>query len=244
MNLQSHTLSPTLRHAGPHLGILAIVYTVLFNAGLCAVSAFGAPFGVKAPYWPGPWEPASVIVTYFQTHHAAVLICTFLQFGALIPLGIFTATVVSRLRFLGITAAGPYIALFGGFMTVFDGVAAGFTTWAMIHPGVAQDATLTTALYYLSYAFGGPGFSVPMGLLIVGVCIPAAVLKLLPKWIVAFGLLLALAGELSSLNLVFPQALFLVPLVRFPGFIWLIVAGFALPKTMARVTSSGQEAST
>jgi len=77
-----------------------------------------------------------------------------------------------------------------------------------------------------------------------GVCIPAAFLKLLPKWIVGFGLLLALAGELSWLNLVFPQALFLIPLVRFPGFIWLIAAGFALPKTMARVTSSGLGAST
>jgi hypothetical protein len=129
-------------------------------------------------------------------------------------------------------------------MTVFDGVAAGFTTWAMIHPGVTQDATLTTALYYLSYAFGGPGFSVPMGLLIAGICIPAAVPKLLPKWIVGFGLLLALAGELGSLNLVFPQVLFLIPLVRFPGFIWLIAAGFAMPKATARVTSSGMEAST
>lgn len=243
MNPQPSTVT-TLRHAGPHLGALAIVYIVLFNAGLCAVSAFGVPFGVKAPYWPGPWEPASVIVAYFQTHRTAVLICTFLQFGALIPLGIFTATVVSRLRFLGATAAGPYIALFGGLMTVFDGAAAGFTVWAMTHPGVAQDAAVTTALYYLSYAFGGPGFSVPMGLLIAGVCIPAALLKLLPKWIVGFGLLLALAGELSWLNLVFPQALFLIPLVRFPGFIWLIGAGFTLPKTMARVTSSGLGAST
>ena len=243
MNPQPPTAT-TLRHAGPHLGALAIVYAVLFNAGLCAVSAFGVPFGVKVPYWPGPWEPASVIVAYFQTHPTAVLICTFLQFGALIPLGIFTATVVSRLRFLGATAAGPYIALFGGLMAVFDGAAAGFTVWAITHPNVAQDAAVTTALYYLSYAFGGPGFSVPMGLLIAGVCIPAAFLKLLPKWIVGFGLLLALAGELSWLNLVFPQALFLIPLVRFPGFIWLIAARFALPKTMARVTSSGLGAST
>jgi hypothetical protein len=76
-------------------------------------------------------------------------VCVFLQIGALIPLGIFAATIVSRLRFLGIDAAGPNIALFGGFMTVFDGVAAGFTVWAMIHPIVTKDVTLTTALYYL-----------------------------------------------------------------------------------------------
>jgi len=164
----------------------------------------------------------------------------FLQSGALIPLGIFTASIVSRLRFLGIDAAGPNIALFGGFMTVFNGVAAGFTVWAMVHPGITQDVTLTTALYYLSYAFGGPGFSVPMGLLMAGICIPAALRKLLPKWIVAFGLLLAIAGELSWLNLIFPKVLFLIPLVRFPGFIWLIATGFMLPSAVAQPSSPGE----
>ena len=147
-----------------------------------------------------------------------------------IPLGIYAASIVSRLRFLGIRAAGPNIALFGGFMTVFNGIAAGFTVWAMIHPGVTNDVPLTTALYYLSYALGGPGFSIPIGLLIAGVCIAAAFNRLLPKWLIAFGLLLAVAGELSWLNLVFPQVLFLIPLVRFPGFIWLIATGFMLPK--------------
>lgn len=225
------TQPKTPRHAGPHLGVLAIVYTVLFNAGLCAVSMFGAPFGVKPPYWPGPWEAPAVIAAYFQTHQTAVLICMFLQFGALIPLGIYAATAVSRLRFLGITAAGPYIALFGGFMTVFDSAAAGFIMWGLIHPGIAPDATLTATLNYISYAFGGPGFSIPMGLLIAGISIPAAFLKLLPKWLVVFGLILAAAGELSWFNLVFPQVLFLIPLVRFPGFVWLIATGFVLPKT-------------
>ncbi len=239
MSAQPNTRT-TLRHAGPHLGMLAIVYTLLFNAGLCAVSAFGIPFGVKQPYWPGPWEPPNVIVSYFQAHSTAALICVFLQTGALIPLGIFAATIVSRLRFLGINAAGPSIALFGGFMTVFNGVAAGFTVWAMIHPGVTQDVALTTALYYLSYAFGGPGFSVPMGLLMAGVCIPAALRKLLPTWVVAFGLLLAIAGELSWFNLVFPKALFLIPLVRFPGFIWLIATGFMLPSAVAQPSRPGE----
>jgi hypothetical protein len=61
--------------------------------------------------------------------------------------------------------------------------------------------------YYASYAFGGPGFSVPMGLLIAGVCVPAAFLRLLPKWLVTFGLILAVCGELSWLNLIARSAL-------------------------------------
>jgi hypothetical protein len=234
MNPQSSALAVDPRkHAGPHLGILAIVYTVLFNAGLTAVSAFGLPFGVRPPFWPGPWEPPAVVVSYFHTHSTHVLICVFLQIGALVPLGIFAATIVSRLRFLGINAVGPNIAHFGGFLTVFNSMAAGFTTWAMIHPGVTQDLTITPALNYLSYAFGGRGFSMPMGLLMAGVCIPAAFRKLLPKWLITLGLLLAVAGELSWFNLVFSKALFFIPLVRFPGFIWLIATGFVLPKARA-----------
>lgn len=219
----------TTHHRGPHLGALAIVYTVLFNAGLYPVTIFADKI-----HFPGPWEPGDVIVSYFQTHLLPVLICLFLQFGAIIPLGIFAATVVSRLHFLGVRAAGPYIALFGGFATVFCGMAASFLLWVMVHPGIAQDAALLRALYYLSYAFGGPGFSVPMGLLLAGVSVPALFLKLLPKWVVGLGLVLAVCGELSWLNLIVPKALFLIPLVRFPSFVWLIATGFLLPKAVTR----------
>jgi hypothetical protein len=86
------------------------------------------------------------------------------------------------------------------------------------------------ALYYLGYGLGGPGFSVPMGLLMAGISVTAAFLKLLPRWVIVLGLVLAVAGELSWLNLAFPKLLFLIPLVRFPGFIWLIAVGFLLPK--------------
>ena len=59
-------------------------------------------------------------------------------------------------------------------------------------------------------------------------------MKLLPKWLVVFGLALAVCGELSWFNLILPGALFLIPLVRFPSFIWLIAAGFKLPRAIAR----------
>jgi hypothetical protein len=46
-----------------------------------------------------------------------------------------------------------------------------------------------------------------------------------------FGLILAVIGELSWLSMVVPAALFLIPLTRFPAFVWLIAAGFLLPKS-------------
>ncbi|HKB90488.1 MAG TPA: hypothetical protein VKC60_08225 [Opitutaceae bacterium] len=229
MNTPETTISAdAAQHQGPHLGILAIVFTALFNAGLLAVTVFTGP-----THFPGPGESADAIAEFFQTHPSSVLACSFLQFGSAIPLGIFTATIVSRLRFLGVRAAGPNIALFGGLMTAFNMAAAALVLWVMAYPGIAQDAPVLRALYYLSFALGGPGYSVPLGLLMAGVCVPALFLKLLPKWIVILGLILAVFGELSYFDLITSKALPLIPLTRFPGFVWLIAAGFALPKSLA-----------
>jgi hypothetical protein len=76
-----------------------------------------------------------------------------------------------------------------------------------------------------------------MGLLIAGICIPALVMKLLPKWLIVFGLTLGVIGELTFFSLVIPSALFLIPLTRFPSFVWLILAGFELPKRIGGLES-------
>jgi hypothetical protein len=224
MTLSTQYASTSVKHPGPPLWLLASLYTVLFIAGLLPVTAFGG-----LPYWPGPWESAATITTYFQTQGTRVLGCIFLQTGANICLGLFTAVVVSRLHFLGIKAAGTHIALYGGFLTVFNGIVAAFATWAMIHPAVADNPSVLLALYYFAFALGGPGFSIPMGLLMAGVSITSAFRGLIPKWVVVLGLILAAAGELSIFYFLSPKVLFLIPLTRFPGFIWIVAVGFAMP---------------
>jgi hypothetical protein len=218
-----------VRHAGPSPGIVATIFVLLFMAGLYPVTAFGGK-----PVFPGPGESLDVILTFFQSRATAVLLCAALQFGAAIPLGIFTATIVSRLRFLGVRAAGTEIAFFGGLATALNMMASSSVLWTMSYPGIAQEPALLQALYRLTFALGGPGFSVPFGLLIAGVSVTAGFNKLLPKWIVMLGLVVAVMGELSWLDILFPKMLFLIPLTRFPGFVWLIAAGFVLPKTVDR----------
>jgi hypothetical protein len=212
------------------------MFAVLVNASLVPVSSFGVVIGVAPPYFPVSSAPTRSIEIYFATHRLPILICAVLQFGAAIPLGIFTATVVSRLRFLGVRAAGSYIAMFGGFAAAFNSIAAASVLWVMAHPGIAEDATLVRALYYLQFALGGPGYSVPLGLLLAGVSITAGFMRLLPRWVVACGLAIAVVGEISWISLFVPSATFLVPLTRFPAFAWLIAAGFGLPTTTARVS--------
>ena len=214
-------------HRGPHLGALAIVFTILFNTGLYFVISFSP----DRPHFPGPWESADIIAAYFQGHQSAVLMCAFFQFGASVPIGIFTATIVSRLHFLGVRAAGSFIALFGGLITSCTLAISALILWVMSYPGIAQDTAVLRALYYIVFAIGGVGYSVPLGLLIAGISISGGFRRLLPKWLVISGIGLGIVGELSWFSLVVPNALFLIPLTRFPGFIWLIATGFMLPKT-------------
>jgi hypothetical protein len=215
------------RHASPPLGFVALAYMLLFLAGLYPVTMFGG-----MPYFPGPWESTQTIVAFFQARPGAVLLCAFLQFGSAIPLGIFTASTVSRLQFLGVRAAGAAIGLFGGFATAISMMIGSGILCTMTHPEVSHNPALIVALYFIGYHIGGPGFSVPFGLLMAGISIPALFHRLVPRWIPILGIVLAVCGELSWLNILYPQALPLIPLTRFPGFIWAIAMGFALPTAL------------
>src|SRR3979490_3295114 len=82
-------------------------------------------------------------------------------------------------------------------------------------------------------ALGGPGFSVPFGLLLAGIAVTGGLSRSLPKWLAILGVVLAVIGELSWCFLIAREALPLIPLVRFPGFPWLIAAAWLLPNTRA-----------
>lgn len=222
------------RHHSPPLGIVAVVYSVLFCAGLYPVTYFGG-----TPYFPLPWAPASAIQAFLEQRHAAALLCAFLQFGAAIPLGIFAATAVSRLKFFGVRAAGTDIALFGGFVSAALMLASSAVLWTMTIPGVASDPALAHALQFLNFALGGPGYSVPLGLFMAGISVPLLFRRLTPRWIPILGLALAACGELSWLSIEFHSAVPLIPLTRFPGFVWMIAVGFALPTRAMR--AAGEE---
>ena len=63
-------------------------------------------------------------------------------------------------------------------------------------------------------------------------------MRLVPKWIALLGIAVAICGELSWFYLMAPSALPLVPLTRFPGFVWMIAIGFALPSSTERSSAT------
>jgi hypothetical protein len=94
---------------------------------------------------------------------------------------------------------------------------------------VAEVATEARLLQLLAFATGGPGHVVPLGLLLAGASITGGLTRRLPRWLMWFGIVLAAFAELSTLTLILEPAVFLLPLARFPAFIWIICVAALLP---------------
>jgi len=223
--------SPATRRqqaGGPPLGVLALVSTLLFLAGLFISAALAHGFP------PSPTAPAATIQAYFAGHRTAVRVAALFQFGAAVPLALYAATASARLHNLGIRAPGATIALAGGLLSSGFLAISGLISWVLSRPEVTASPSLVRAFQDLGYITGGPGHTVFLGLLAAGLAVTALFARLLPRPVVFIGLLFAFIAELSTLSVITDSLAFLLPAGRYPLLIWLIVAGFQLPATRLR----------
>lgn len=231
MDDQSRETSASEGHATPSLALLAIVFVGLFVASLVGGTVMSGGSRFPSPFHPGA-------DTYFARNHLAVTVAALLQFGAAIPLGLFTATVVSRLRFLGLNVAGVHIALFGGFAASFYLALSALLQWVLAQTAVLDAPAAVRSLHLAAFITGGVGHVVPLGLLLAGVSVAAGIPRLLPRWVMALGLVVAVIAELTTFSLVARGAMVLLPVARFSAFVWMIAVGVTLPASRgARVTS-------
>src|SRR5271163_2389716 len=178
------------RFRGPSLILLATVHILVFVAGLVAAATLrhGAPYVT-------PFAPAEELRAFLALSPTAVRVSNFFLFGSAIPFGIFAVTTVSRLRFMGVRAAGTNIALLGGLIATIALILSGSVGWILSVPEVLASTQVVKAVSFLNFLLGGVVFAVGFGLLIAGVSITCYFMRLLPRWLVAFGMLLALTGE-------------------------------------------------
>ena len=129
----------TVPHQGPSLLALAVVYTLLV-AGI--VSGLLLKHGVVAV---NPYSSPEESRRFFADNPAALRVAAFFSFGSSVPLGIYAATIVSRLRFLGVRAAGSYIALFGGFSAAILLAISALCAWLLAVPEVSASRVLKSS---------------------------------------------------------------------------------------------------
>ncbi|MCA4132455.1 hypothetical protein [Arthrobacter sp. M4] len=223
------------RPDGPNAGILAIV-----TLGLSIASVIVPLLLSGAPY-PAPASSPDVVARYFFDHAFPATLNGFLAFGASVPIGIYGATTYARLLRLGVRVPGPGIGFFGAIAASLTLAVAGLLIWTLGQAATNTPATVVHLIANLAFGLGGIGFATGIGLLIAGIAVPSLILGLTPRWMAWAGLVLAALGELSFLGLLWPAAVYVLPVVRFVGLAWLAVVGFTLPRNRHEVPSRPQQ---
>lgn len=211
---------------GPHPGILGLASLGLLVGSLISMAVLSGGGTITSPF-----SDTDTVAGFFAEHGFAVRFAAMLQLGSAIPLGIYAATVYARQQRLGIRVPGPNIGSFGGTAAAILLAVSAIVTWTQSQPVVSANPELTHALAYVSFAAGGFAHVLGLGLLVAGIAVPALLLRLVPTWFAWIGLVLAVLAELSFLTMVLEPLQFLIPIGRFGSLIWLVAAGFLLPKT-------------
>ncbi|MFB9929415.1 DUF4386 domain-containing protein [Amycolatopsis halotolerans] len=213
----------TRQQGGPPLLAPALAFGVLTVA-----SAVLGAAGTR------PDSSAAEVAAYIGGNQGVVQLLAFAVFGASVPLAVWAATAYRRQRRLGVAAPGAVIGLTGGVLSAAALAMSGLITWTAAQAG--DTPAVARALTSLAFASGGPGFVVPLALLIAGIAVPALFLNLLPRWLSVVGLVVAAAAVLASLSLLTPALYPLIPVGRFGGLGWLIAASVLLPRDRAART--------
>lgn len=218
-------MKSTTRFRGPSIVLLAAVHILLLVASLVAAAVLqhGVPYVT-------PFASTDQIRLFFAQNPMAVRVSSFLLFGSAVPFGIFAVTTVARLRFLGVRAAGTNITMLGGLVATIALFLSGAAGWILSLADVTESAPLVKAIYFLSFLSGGVLYAIGFGLLAAGVSVTSHFMRLLPRWLTVLGILLAIGGELSWFSLLVFPANFFIPITRYVGFIWMLLAAAALTR--------------
>jgi len=216
------------RHIGPNLLLLTVMYLGLLIAGGAKLSAAMAI----------PHDSVEKAVAYITKYGWTIQLGSFFELLSAIPLGIFIATTISRLRFLGIRTTGEPIAFLGGTGAIMMLVLSALTNWSLTRPGIAEAAGAAAALRAVSFAAAGPGFAVLLGFFVAGVSLAGGLHQSLPRWLMWFGIVIGTACELAAFTVLNFKAGYFIPVGRFVSILWMIGVSLALPVTMPDSTGN------
>ena len=215
--------------AGPPLAAVASIAAALMVAGIVVPVLVSGGQG-----YPSPLDDGQALQSYVASHPDALRWAALFQFAASIPLVVLTASVVARLHALGVRAAGPMIALVGGVLASAAMALSACGQWVLSRTTTDAPPSLLHAVHDLVFITGGPWQVVASGLLLAGIAVSAAFHRLLPRPVWVTGVALAVVCELATLTVATPAAAYLLPVGRFGGIVWLIVAAVQLPRERQR----------
>jgi hypothetical protein len=205
---------------GPPLFIPALSF-----AGLTIAGAIIGGSG------PRPESTPQEVLAYAAANPTLVGLGAALLLGSAFPLVVFAATAVTRYRRLGVTAPGPLMGLAGAVLAAGSLIASALFGWASAQVAGLGEPGIARLLATLWFGAGGVGFAAPMGLLVLGLAVPAVLLKFLPAWLAWAGVVIGVLALLSTFALVTSALYPLIPVGRFGGLLFVVAVAVLLPRT-------------
>src|SRR4051794_2678217 len=171
--------APRGAQEGPPLWIPAVSFAGLTVAG--AIIGAGGPRPDSAP---------ADVLAYSVANPTLAAVGAALLLGTAFPLVVFAATAVTRYRRLGVAAPGPLMGFAGAVLAAASVSLSALFSWTAVQIAPLGDPTTAKLLAQLWFATGAFGFAAPMGLLVLGLAVPAVILKFLPGWLAWAGLVI------------------------------------------------------
>ena len=172
-----------------------------------AYGLFTVAGGVLGATGTRPGSSAVEVAAYNQTHQVLVQLLALVVFGAGLSLAAWTAA-----------ERPPAPGFAGGVLASGSLLLSGLAMWTAAQNA---DPAVARAFTSLSFAAGAFGFAVPLALLV------AAVARLQVRWLAVTGQVIAALAGLSIFGMVTDVLYPLIPVGRFGGLIWLVLATFA-----------------
>ncbi|RDI50590.1 hypothetical protein [Nocardia mexicana] len=193
-----------------------------------AFAAFTVAYAAVNSGVPHPDASASEVLAYDTTHSGS------LELGAMLMLcsaPVLAVTAIFALRLLrGRRAEVPDVAVAGGLLGAGALTASAVFAWVAAQLKDGASPELARAVADMSFVTGGPAYAVGFGLLAAGIAVPALLGGLLPRSLAWIGVVIAIAGAVSTIGLLVPGLLILLPLVRFGGLLWLVATAIVLSR--------------
>jgi hypothetical protein len=212
---------------GPPLWIPALSFA--------ALTAAGAVIGAAGPR---PDSSPQDVLAYAVANPTLMAVGAALLLGTAFPLVVFAATAVTRYRRLGVAAPGPMMGFAGAVLAAASASLSALFGWAAVQTAPLGDPALAKLLSQLWFATGAFGFAAPMGLLVLGLSVPALVVKFLPAWLAWAGTAVGVLALLSTFGLITSALYPLIPVGRFGGVLFLLAVAVLLPHTTRRPAAS------
>ncbi|WP_214401289.1 hypothetical protein [Pseudonocardia lacus] len=223
---------PALRHepgalqGAGQLPWLAAASLVLLLAGVAVGAALGGVF-------PSPFGDPDQIQAFFADHPTSVQLTAVFGVLSALPVLAYTAAAVTRTGRHPQAGAAPAVALGAGAICTTMMVASALLQWTLTRDDVRADSALVRALHDLSFLTGGVGAVVFLGVLVAAVAVAASRAGLVSRPVALTGVGIGVVGMLSIVSLLWSAAAILLPMGRFPGLIWMILAGVLLSRERA-----------